>query len=52
VAELDDIHEVGLTVAESVGSRLFDDPGNIDLCKRLREAGVSTEIQKANRRAG
>ena len=41
VEELDDIHEIGLTVAESVRD-WFDDPGNIALCERLRAAGVRT----------
>ena len=44
VAELDDIHEIGLTVAESVHD-WFDDPGNIALCARLRASGVSTESE-------
>ncbi len=43
VQEIDDIHEIGLTVAESVRD-WFDDEGNLDLCKRLREAGVRTEL--------
>ncbi|MDQ5836093.1 MAG: NAD-dependent DNA ligase LigA [Acidobacteriota bacterium] len=43
VEEIDDIHEIGLTVAESVRD-WFDDEGNLDLCRRLREAGVRTEI--------
>ncbi|HZI18052.1 MAG TPA: NAD-dependent DNA ligase LigA [Pyrinomonadaceae bacterium] len=43
VEEIDDIHEVGLTVAESVRD-WFGDEGNRDLCRRLREAGVSTEL--------
>ena len=43
VQEIDDIHEIGLTVAESVRD-WFDDEGNQDLCRRLREAGVRTEI--------
>jgi len=46
VEQLDDIHEIGLTVAESVRD-WFDDPGNIDLCRRLKEAGVRTEIERA-----
>ncbi|MFN2513753.1 MAG: NAD-dependent DNA ligase LigA [Pyrinomonadaceae bacterium] len=41
---LDDIPEIGLTVAQSV--RLwFDDPGNGDLCRRLQAAGVRTTIE-------
>ena len=43
VEEIDDIHEIGLTVAESVRD-WFDDEGNLDLCRRLREAGVRTEL--------
>lgn len=43
VQEIDDIHEIGLTVAESVRD-WFDDEGNRDLCERLRGAGVRTEI--------
>jgi DNA ligase (NAD+) len=45
VAELDAIHEIGLTVAESVRD-WFDDPGNSELCERLRAAGVQTEIER------
>jgi len=45
VEELDDIHEIGLTVAQSVRD-WFDDPGNADLCRRLRAAGVRTEIER------
>jgi len=43
VEELDDIHEIGLTVAQSVRD-WFDDAGNLKLCERLRAAGVRTEI--------
>jgi DNA ligase (NAD+) len=43
IEEIDDIHEIGLTVAESVRD-WFDDDGNRDLCERLRDAGVRTEI--------
>ncbi|HXM34325.1 MAG TPA: NAD-dependent DNA ligase LigA, partial [Pyrinomonadaceae bacterium] len=46
VEELDDIHEIGLTVAESVRD-WFDDAGNIALCERLRAAGVRTEVERA-----
>jgi DNA ligase (NAD+) len=45
VEELDAIHEIGLTVAESVRD-WFDDAGNLDLCQRLREAGVSTQLER------
>ncbi len=43
IEELDDIHEIGMTVAQSVRD-WFDDAGNLYLCKRLSEAGVRTEI--------
>jgi DNA ligase (NAD+) len=43
VEEIDDIHEIGLTVAESVRD-WFDDEGNKELCERLRAAGVRTEL--------
>lgn len=43
--ELDDIPEIGLTVAESVRD-WFDDDGNRQLCDRLRAAGVKTELDK------
>jgi DNA ligase (NAD+) len=43
VEEIDDIPEIGLTVAQSVRD-WFDDEGNRDLCRRLREAGVRTEL--------
>jgi DNA ligase (NAD+) len=42
VEELDEVHEIGLTMAQSIRD-WFDDPGNKDLCRRLREAGVRTE---------
>jgi DNA ligase (NAD+) len=44
VEELDDIPEIGLTVAESVRD-WFDDEGNLTLCDRLRAAGVKTESE-------
>ena len=44
--ELDDIPEIGLTVAQSVRD-WFDDKGNRQLCDRLRAAGVRTELEKA-----
>ena len=43
VEQIDDIHEIGLTVAESVRD-WFDDEGNAALCERLRERGVRTEL--------
>ena len=42
--ELDDIPEIGLTVAQSVRD-WFDDAGNMKLCERLRVAGVRTEAE-------
>ena len=42
VQELDDIHEIGLSVAESV-YEWFRDPKHIDLVERLRSAGVRME---------
>jgi len=46
--ELDDIPEIGLTVAESVRD-WFDDEGNRKLCDRLRVADVRTELLKQSR---
>ena len=49
IEELDDIPEIGLTVAESVHA-WFEDEGNLKLCDRLRVAGVKTESDaKASR---
>ncbi|HUE82716.1 MAG TPA: NAD-dependent DNA ligase LigA [Pyrinomonadaceae bacterium] len=45
LVELDDIPEIGLTVAQSVRD-WFDDEGNTELCERLRAAGVRTEIER------
>ncbi len=45
VEELDDIHEIGLTMAQSIRD-WFDDPGNERLCRRLNEAGVRTETEE------
>jgi DNA ligase (NAD+) len=42
VEEIDDIHEIGLTVAQSVHD-WFADEGNRDLCNRLKLAHVRTE---------
>ncbi len=44
VEELDDIHEIGMTVAQSVRD-WFDDAGNLYLCERLRAKGVRTEAE-------
>jgi DNA ligase (NAD+) len=43
VEELDAVHEIGLTVAESVRD-WFADAGNLALCQRLEAAGVRTEL--------
>jgi DNA ligase (NAD+) len=45
VEQLDDIPEIGLTVAQSVRA-WFDDPGNAELCERLHAAGVRTQIER------
>jgi DNA ligase (NAD+) len=47
VEELDDVPEIGLTVAQSVRD-WFDDPGNIELCRRLEAAGVQTKMERTN----
>jgi DNA ligase (NAD+) len=44
VEELDEIPEIGLTVAQSVRD-WFDDEGNLALCDRLRAAGVRTQVE-------
>jgi DNA ligase (NAD+) len=44
VEELDEIHEIGLTMAQSIRD-WFDDPGNERLCRRLHEAGVRTATE-------
>jgi DNA ligase (NAD+) len=41
------VPEIGLTVAQSVRD-WFDDPGNIELCRRLAAAGVRTKIDKTS----
>jgi DNA ligase (NAD+) len=51
VEELDAVHEIGLTMAQSIRD-WFDDPGNKDLCLRLRVAGVRIENEKRSHRAG
>ncbi len=43
VEEIDALHEIGLTVAQSVRD-WFDDKGNFELCERLRAVGVQTEM--------
>ncbi len=44
VEEIDAIHEIGLTVAQSVRD-WFDDEGNFALWKRLRDKDVQTELK-------
>jgi DNA ligase (NAD+) len=44
VEDLDAVHEIGLTVAQSVRD-WFDDAGNLALCERLRAAGIRTELE-------
>src|SRR5687768_2425563 len=46
VADLDDIPEIGLSVAESVRD-WFDDTGNAELCERLNAAGVKTTLARS-----
>jgi DNA ligase (NAD+) len=46
VDQLDNIPEIGLTVAQSVRD-WFDDEGNLKLCDRLRASGVRTETVTA-----
>lgn len=48
VEELDDVHEIGLTMAQSIHD-WFADRGNARLCERLTLAGVRTV---ASKRAG
>jgi DNA ligase (NAD+) len=50
VEELDDVPEIGLTVAQSVRD-WFDDEGNVTLCERLQAAGVRTKIEKTRQPA-
>lgn len=46
VEELDDIPEIGLTVAESVHD-WFADQGNLELCERLRASEVKTTLTRS-----
>src|SRR5207249_6517393 len=48
VEELDDVHEIGLTMAQSIHD-WFKDAGNRHLCERLRAAGMRTEVEKRAR---
>ncbi len=47
VQELDDIPEIGLTVAESVRT-WFDNLSNLALCESLETAGVKTEMSQSS----
>lgn len=47
VEQLDDVPEIGLTVAQSVRD-WFDDEGNLALCERLAAAGVRTKLEKTS----
>ncbi|MEO7970948.1 MAG: NAD-dependent DNA ligase LigA [bacterium] len=44
VEQLDEVPEIGLTVAQSVRD-WFDDEGNLALCNRLAAAGVQTKME-------
>lgn len=50
VEELDAVHEIGLTMAESIHD-WFADPGNARLSERLHQAGVRTEMERATQPA-
>jgi len=46
VEELDAVHEIGLTMAQSIHD-WFADPGNAELCARLERAGLCTELAES-----
>jgi len=50
VEELDDVHEIGLTMAQSIHD-WFNDEGNEELCERLKQAGVRTQAEQQRARA-
>ena len=50
VEELDAVHEIGLTMAQSIHD-WFADPGNARLCERLTKAGVRTELEKTAKKS-
>ena len=50
VEELDEIHEIGLTMAESIHD-WFADSGNRELCDRLTRSGVRTRLAVESTRA-
>jgi DNA ligase (NAD+) len=47
IEDLDDVPEIGLTVAQSVRD-WFDDEGNLALCERLAAGGVRTKMEKTS----
>src|SRR6185369_13726808 len=48
VEQLDEIHEIGLTMAQSIHD-WFADTGNRELCERLTQAGVRTTLEKQSK---
>jgi DNA ligase (NAD+) len=48
VEQLDDVPEIGLTMAQSIHD-WFADAGNKELCERLHATGVRTELDKTNK---
>ena len=46
VEELDAVHEIGLTMAQSIHD-WFADPGNAELCARLERAGLCTQLAES-----
>jgi DNA ligase (NAD+) len=50
VEEVDDVHEIGLIMAQSIHD-WFNDEGNKELCARLKKAGVRTEAEQQPARA-
>jgi DNA ligase (NAD+) len=50
VETLDDVHEIGLTMAQSIHD-WFNDEGNKELCERLKQAGVRTEAEQQQARS-
>jgi DNA ligase (NAD+) len=47
IEDLDDVPEIGLTVAQSVRD-WFDDEGNLALCERLAAGGVRKKMEKTS----
>ncbi|HXI22585.1 MAG TPA: NAD-dependent DNA ligase LigA [Pyrinomonadaceae bacterium] len=48
VEQLDDVPEIGLTMAQSIHD-WFADAGNKELCERLHATGVRTELEKTTK---